>query len=115
LDDLKQQEIRALGRLGWTLSRIQEATGVRRGTISGYLKAAGTPVRGRGRPSESKLKPAISSEVSPDPGPSNRAISGAVSADVGRAAGARESRPSCAPSSWRSKTLALAKRPGSGR
>jgi hypothetical protein len=34
-----QQQILALGRLGWTLSRIQGPTGVRRGTISGYLKA----------------------------------------------------------------------------
>src|SRR6266478_1444717 len=66
LDDDTQQQIRALGRLGWTLSRIQEATGVRRETVSGYLKAAGIAVRGRGRPSESKAKPAISTEVSTD-------------------------------------------------
>lgn len=52
LDDEKQQQIRALGRLGWTLSRIQEATGIRRETISGYLKAAGIAVWSRGRPSE---------------------------------------------------------------
>ena len=32
LDDEKQQQIRALGRLGWTLSRIQQATGIRRET-----------------------------------------------------------------------------------
>ena len=51
LDDEKQQQIRALGRLGWTLSRIQEATGVRRETISGYLKAAGHRRAGP-RPSE---------------------------------------------------------------
>jgi len=81
LDDDKQHEIRALGRVGWTLSRIQEATGVRRETISGYLKAAGIPVRGRGRPSESKPKPAISAEVSTDPRASNPAISGKVSTD----------------------------------
>ena len=66
LDNDTQQQIRALGRLGWTLSRIQEATGIRRETISGYLKAAGIAVRGRGRPSESKAKPAISEEVSTD-------------------------------------------------
>ena len=41
LDDEKQRQICALGRLGWTLSRIQEATGSRRETISGYLKLAG--------------------------------------------------------------------------
>jgi len=61
--------------VGWTLSRIQEATGVRRETISGYLKAAGIPVRGRGRPSESKPKPAISPEVSTDSRAAKPAIS----------------------------------------
>ena len=77
LDHTQQHQILALGRLGWTLSRIQEATGVRRETISGYLKAAGIPVRGRGRPSESKPKPAISPPVvstdSDQPKPATRA------------------------------------------
>jgi transposase len=81
LEHSKQQQILALGRLGWTLSRIQEATGVRRETISGYLKAAGIPVRGRGRPSESKPKPASGTEVSTDLGPSKAAISEAVCTD----------------------------------
>src|SRR5882762_8924620 len=75
LDDERQQQIRALGRLGWTLSRIQEATGIRRETVSGYLKAAGIAVRSRGRPSESKAKPAISEEVSTDL-PAKPAITG---------------------------------------
>src|ERR1700674_5678229 len=66
LDNDTQRQICALGRLGWTLSRIQEATGIRRETVSGYLKAAGIPVRGRGRPSESTAKPAIAGEVSTD-------------------------------------------------
>jgi hypothetical protein len=66
LDDHTQQQIPSLGRLGWTLSRIQETTGIRRETVSGYLKAAGIAVRSRGRPSESKAKPAISEEVSTD-------------------------------------------------
>jgi hypothetical protein len=84
LDDEKQQQIRALGRLGWTLSRIQEATGIRRETISGYLKAAGIAVRSRGRPSESQAKPAISrAVVSTDSGQSNPAISEQVSTDPG--------------------------------
>jgi transposase len=85
LEHSKQQQILALGRLGWTLSRIQATTGVRRETISGYLKAAGIPVRRRGRPGESKPKPAISPpEVSTDPGPSKPAISAALSTDSGR-------------------------------
>jgi transposase len=69
LDDKKQQQILALGRLGWSLRRIEQALAVRRETVSGYLKAAGIAVRGRGRPSESKAKPAISAEVSTDSGP----------------------------------------------
>ncbi len=83
LDDHTQQQVRALGRLGWTLSRIQEATGIRRETISGYLKAAGIAVRGRGRPSESKPKPAISGEVSTDSGRPKPATSAEVSTDSG--------------------------------
>jgi transposase len=82
LEHTQQQQILALGRLGWTLLRIQEMTGVRRETISGYLRAAGIPVRGRGRPSESKAKPAISPpEVSTDSSPSKPAISEPVSTD----------------------------------
>jgi len=70
LDDTDQQRILALGRLGWPLLRIQRATGIRRETISAYLKAASIPVRGRGRPSEATAKPAISpGEVSTDPWP----------------------------------------------
>ncbi|AMY09540.1 Transposase [Luteitalea pratensis] len=77
LDASKQQQVVALGRLGWSLRRIEHATGVRRETIGDYLRAAGVPVRGRGRPrsgvmatveaaagaatSETTAKPAISS------------------------------------------------------
>lgn len=78
----KRHQIVALGRLGWSLRRIEQATGVRRETIGGYLKAAGIAVRGPGRPSEAKPKPAISPpEVSTDSGRSNPAISSEVSTD----------------------------------
>jgi transposase len=80
LDDHEQARICALGRLGWTLLRIQQATGVRRETVSGYLKAAGIPVRRRGRPSEGKSKPAITGAVSTD-SPPKPAISPEVSTD----------------------------------
>ncbi len=85
LDDTKQQQVLALGRLGWSLRRIEQATTVRRETASGYLKAAGIPVRERGgRPRKWPPKPATTPpEVSTDSGPPNRAISGEVSADSG--------------------------------
>src|SRR5258708_5837572 len=81
LDNDTQQQIPALVRLGWTLSRIQEATGIPRETVSGYLKAAGIAVRSRGRPSESKAKPAISGEVSTDLGANPAITSAGVSTD----------------------------------
>ena len=68
LDDEKQQQILGLGRLGWSLRRIERATGVRRETASAYLKAADIPVRGRGRPGSGSPKPAINGEVSTDLG-----------------------------------------------
>ena len=45
LNEEKKQQVIALGRLGWSLRRIQQATGVRRETASAYLKAAGIAVR----------------------------------------------------------------------
>ena len=52
LEQTKQQQVLALGQLGWTVSRIAAAVRVDRATVTRYLRAAGLPVRGRGRPSE---------------------------------------------------------------
>src|SRR5688572_7795747 len=64
LSDDKRQQIIALGQLGWSLRRIEQATGVRRETASSYLKAAGLQVR---PPGWGQAKPAI--EVTTDSGP----------------------------------------------
>ena len=48
LNEEKKQQVIALGRLGWTLRRIEQATGVRRETAGAYLKAAGIEVRAPG-------------------------------------------------------------------
>jgi transposase len=92
-DEEKQQQIRALGCLGWTLRRIEQATGVRRETIGAYLRAVGIPVRARGgRPLVwPPANPATTPEVSTDPAPSKPATSGGVSTDPAAPA------PSCAP------------------
>jgi hypothetical protein len=45
LSEDKKQQVIALGKLGWPLRRIEQATGVRRETASAYLKAAGIVVR----------------------------------------------------------------------
>ena len=66
LSDDKRQQVLALGRLGWPLRRIEQATGVRRETASAYLKAAGLAVRPPGRWGHPLANPA--KEVSTDPG-----------------------------------------------
>jgi transposase len=86
LDETKQQQVIALGRLGWSLRRIETATGVRRETISGYLKTAGVAVRRRGgRPTQWP--------------PPNPATTGAVSTDSAatEAVVAAPERPGRAP------------------
>lgn len=57
LSDDKKQQVIALGRLGWSLRRIEEATGVRRETSSRYLRAAKVEIRAAGR--WGHTKPAI--------------------------------------------------------
>jgi transposase len=61
----EQAQICALGRLGWSLRRIEEATGVRRETIARYLRGSGIGLR---RPRERKLRSNAASEVATDPG-----------------------------------------------
>jgi len=48
LNEEKKQQVIALGRLGWSLGKIQKATGVRRETAAEYLRAAGIGLRPRG-------------------------------------------------------------------
>ena len=60
LEKSKREQVIALGRLGWSLRRIEAATGVRRETAGGYLRLAGIALRrpggwGHGSPA----KPAI--------------------------------------------------------
>jgi transposase len=78
LSEEKKQQIIALGRLGWSLRRIERETEVRRETISAYLKEAGVdlrPPRGRQLPA----KAASPSEgVTPDSRPANPVEEGAA-------------------------------------
>src|SRR5215469_289486 len=65
LSDEKKQQVIALGKLGWSLRRIEQATGVRRETASAYLKAAGVVVCLPGWGHRVPAKPAIG--VTTDP------------------------------------------------
>src|ERR1700704_670302 len=98
LDHQKQQQVLGLGRLGWPVRRIAEATGVDRETARGYLRAAGISVRGRGRPGERAAKPAISAEVSTDSTLAKPALGGRVSTESTRPAPTRApSASACEP------------------
>ena len=68
LSDEKRQQILALGRLGWPLRRIEQATGVRRETAGAYLKAAGIGVRppgGWGRRGPAKPANGVTTDSDP--------------------------------------------------
>jgi transposase len=64
LSNDKKQQVIALGKLGWSLRRIEEVTGVRRETASTYLKAAGVAVCLPGWGRRTPAKPALG--VTPD-------------------------------------------------
>ncbi len=97
LEKAKQEQVIALGRLGWSLRRIEAATGVRRETAGCYLRSAGIALRtpggwGRKTPAEAassvitgpaSSKPAneVITGFSPsgpteDPKPANEVITG---------------------------------------
>ena len=83
LSDDKRHQIIALGRLGWSLRRIEQATGVRRETASAYIKAAGISVRRPGKRGP-EAKPAI--EVFTDSGPGKTVNPPANEAEVSKPA-----------------------------
>jgi len=81
LNEEKKQQVIALGRLGWALRKIEKATGIRRETAAGYLRAAGIPVGRSGGWGRRKAKPA--NEVTTDPKPAKPANGEEVTTDSG--------------------------------
>ena len=62
LSEDKKQQVIALGQLGWSLRRIQQATGVRRETAGSYLRGAGITLRLAGWPSAAKPAIAVTTD-----------------------------------------------------
>ena len=78
LEKSKREQVIALGRLGWSLRRIEEATGVRRETAGGYLRSAGIAIRtpgGWGRNAPAKAAPSVTTG-SASSKPANEVITG---------------------------------------
>jgi transposase len=83
LSEEKKQQVIALGRLGWSLRRIQKAVGVRRETASGYLKDAGITIRppgGWGWPAQTK--PAIQVITDPAAHPAIKVITDSAASQL---------------------------------
>ena len=78
LEKAKQEQVIALGRLGWSLRRIEAATGVRRETAGGYLRWAGIALRapgGWGRTPPAKAASLVTT-ASDSSKPANEVITG---------------------------------------
>ena len=103
----KRQQVIALGQLGWSLRRIEQATGVRRETAGEYLRGAGIALRppgGWGR--HGPAKPAINPITDPGSKDSNPAINLITDSEGGESKPASEvtndisaSKPGCGPAS----------------
>ena len=88
----KREQVIALGRLGWSLRRIEQETGVRRETASDYLRGAGIALRrpggwGRHGPSKAAIDPITDSEGA-DSKPAIEVITGLLG-----------KKPGCGPAS----------------
>ena len=100
MNEEQKQQVIALGRLGWSLRRIERETSVRRETVSAYLKEAGIALRPpRGRRIRSKTA-SRAGEVTPDCTPAKPASEAAeVTPDSGEeSAGGTGAKPEPKPS-----------------
>jgi len=73
LNEEKKKQVIALGQLGWSLRQIEKATGIRRETAAGYLRAAGIglrPPRGWGKKAPPKPAKGVTTD-SPEAKPAN--------------------------------------------
>ena len=57
LSEEQKQQVLALGRMGWSMRRIEQETGIYRETAARYLREAGVAVKKPGSPSEEPAKP----------------------------------------------------------
>jgi transposase len=85
----REKREQALGRLGWSLRRIEEATGVRRETAGKYLRSAGIGVR---PPRRRRLEAGSKAASDPTPDPRSR------SKPASEATADLERRPEAGPS-----------------
>jgi transposase len=92
LEKAKQEQVIALGRLGWSLRRIEAATGVRRETAGVYLRSAGIALRSPGgwgrkppaKPANEVITGFLGSAVVEESKPANEVITGSLPEEDGK-------------------------------
>jgi hypothetical protein len=100
----KREQVIALGRLGWSLRRIEQATGVRRETAGEYLRVAGIALRrpggwGRHVPAKPAINP-ITDSGSEDSKPAINLITDSEAKPASEVTRDRSARkPGCGPAS----------------
>jgi transposase len=100
LNEEKKQQIIALGKLGWSLRRIERATSVRRETAAAYLKAAGIPLRppgSWGRRGASKPANGVTTDSGPSK-PANEVTTDSASSSAGNRTAEPGPQPNQTPS-----------------
>jgi len=104
LNEQTKQQVITLGRLGWSLRRIQKATGVRRETAAAYLREAGVGIRppglwGRGSASpgnepvaDLRSATAGGADAGPPPAKPAKGVTADFGAELAKPAGTYEVR-----------------------
>jgi len=102
LNEQTKQQVIALGRLGWSLRRIQKATQVCRETAAAYLREAGVAVRPPGRWGHESA----STHAEPPPSKSAIEVTTDFGAELATSAGSRKTQPDTAGSAHAAGDLA---------
>ena len=92
LNEQKKQQIIALGRLGWSLRRIQKATGIRRETVAAYLRDSGVAIRSPGLWGHGSATP-TGADALPPPAKPAIGVNTEFGAELVTSAGSRETHP----------------------
>jgi hypothetical protein len=99
LNEQKKQQVIALGRLGWSLRRIEKTTGVRRETAATYLREAGVGLRppglwGRGSANPAnEADTAIGADGGPPPAKPAIGVTTDFGAELATPVASREAHP----------------------
>ena len=99
MNEQKKQQVIALGRLGWSLRRIQKTTGVHRETAATYLREAGVGLRPPGLWGRGSANPAneagtaIGADGGPPPAKPAIGVTTDFGAELATPAASREAYP----------------------